>query len=156
MNKLAVIVLLAGLAACSDKRPEEGRAPMQAAGPVIGSAAPGAPAPAPGEGSQVPGSAGSAAPGSAAPGSAATGSAAGSWGMACATGAALACDAGQRDGCDGGLTSVHVCVAKDAKAGPPCAQEIALTCPTGQVDACLQAPPQANNHVCVIVPAPAP
>jgi hypothetical protein len=159
VNKLAVIVLLIGLAACSQKPPEEGREPAQTATPgaVVGSATG---APAPGSGGATTG--GAAATGAAAGGSAATtgaaagGSAAGSAapapGMGCAIATALVCDAGQSDGCAGGLTSVHVCVAKDAKAGPPCAQEVAMTCPAGQADACLQHPPQANNHVCVIVP----
>lgn len=143
MNKVAVIVLLVGLAACAGKKPEEGREPAQTAvpGSVIGSAAPGAPVPAPG----------GAAPGSATAGSAAPGSAPSSPGVGCATATTLACAADQRDGCAGGLTSIHVCVAKDAKAGPPCAQELALACPAGQVDACLHDPPQATNHVCAIV-----
>lgn len=151
MNKLAVIVLLIGLAACSQKPPEEGREPAQTATPgaVVGSATG---APAPGSGGATTG--GAAATGAAAGGSAATGGAAA--GMGCAIATALVCDAGQSDGCAGGLTSVHVCVAKDAKAGPPCAQEVAMTCPAGQADACLQHPPQANNHVCVIVPKPTP
>jgi hypothetical protein len=155
VNKLAVIVLLIGLAACSQKPPEEGREPAQTATPgaVVGSATG---APAPGSGGATTG--GAAATGAAAGGSAATtgaaagGSAAPAPGMGCAIATALVCDAGQSDGCAGGLTSVHVCVAKDAKAGPPCAQEVAMTCPAGQADACLQHPPQANNHVCVIVP----
>ena len=129
MNKLAVPVLLIALAACSKKKDEEGREPVQTAAPgaMIGSAAPGAP---------------SAPAGHAATGGAATGGAAeGSGGagpapsIGCATAVALTCDAGQVDGCAGGLTAVHVCVAKDAKAGPPCAQELALNCPSGQVDA---------------------
>ena len=131
MNKLAVIVLLVGLAACSKKKPEEGREPVQSAMPGVGSAAPSAPAPG--------------------PGSAPAGNAPSSSGVGCATATTLACEAGQTDGCTGGMTSVHVCVAKDAKAGPPCAQQATLTCPAGQVDACLHDPPQANNHVCVIV-----
>ena len=149
MNKLGLIVfwvvLWAGLTACSKKKPEEGREPVQAATPgaVVGSAAPSAPAPGPG----------SAAPSAPAPGpgSAPAGSAPSSSGVGCATATTLACEAGQTDGCTGGMTSVHVCVAKDAKAGPPCAQQATLTCPAGQVDACLHDPPQANNHVCVIV-----
>jgi hypothetical protein len=72
--------------------------------------------------------------------------------VGCATATTLTCEADQVDGCAGGLTSVHVCVAKDAKPGPPCAQELALTCPAGQVDACLHNPPQANNHLCVVAP----
>lgn len=150
MNKLAVIVLLIGLAACSKKKEEEGREPAQTAtpGPVVGRAA-GAPTPA----------TGGVATGNAATGSsAATGSAAPpiGTGVGCATATTLVCDAGQRDGCAGGLLSVHACVAKDAKAGPPCAQPPAMTCPDGQTDACLHDPPQANNHVCVIAAKPAP
>jgi len=147
VNKLAVIVLMVGLAACSKKKPEEGREPVQSATPgaVVGSAAPSAPAPGPG----------SATPPAAAPspGSAPTGNPPG---VGCATPTTLACDADQADGCTSGMTSVHVCVAKDAKAGPPCAQQATLTCPAGQVDACLHEPPQANNHVCVIVARPTP
>ena len=141
MNKLAVIVLLVGLAACSKKKPEEGREPAQSASPgaVVGSAT--APAPAP---SAPAGSAAPAAPGgTAAPAS-----------VGCATATTLTCDAGQSDGCAGGLTTVHLCVAKDTKAGAPCAQQPAATCPAGQVDACLHDPPQSNNHVCVIAPRP--
>jgi len=147
VNKLAVIVLLVGLAACGKKRPEEGREPVQSAtpGPVVGSAAAPPSAPAPGPASATPSA---PAPG---PGSATAGGAPSSSGVGCATATTLACDVGQVDGCTGGMTSVHVCVAKDAKAGPPCAQQATLTCPAGQVDACLHDPPQANNHVCVIV-----
>jgi hypothetical protein len=139
VNKLAVIIILVGLAACSKKKPEEGREPAQMAspGPMVGSAAPSAPAPAAASG-------GSTAP--AAPAAS----------VGCATATTLACDADQTDGCTGGLTTVHACVAKDAKAGAPCAQPPAATCPTGQVDACLHDPPQSSNHVCVIVPKPAP
>ncbi|HMG52593.1 MAG TPA: hypothetical protein VK601_03905, partial [Kofleriaceae bacterium] len=64
--------------------------------------------------------------------------------------------AGQVDGCTGGLTSVHACVAADAKGGTPCAQGAALTCPTGQIDACTYTPPYASNHVCIVVPRPTP
>lgn len=168
MNKLAVIVLLVGLAACSRKKPEEGREPAQTAAPgaVVGSAAPGASVPAAGStaaggtaagGTAAGGAAaGGAAAGSATAGNATPGGAASSSNVACATATALTCEADQRDGCAGGLTSVHVCVAKDAKAGPPCAQELALACPAGQVDACLHDPPQATNHVCVIVPKSTP
>jgi hypothetical protein len=139
VNKLAVIVLLVGLAACSKKKTEEGREPVQTATPssVIGSAAPAAPAPAP-------------AMGSGAAGSAAAGSAVATASVGCATTSSLVCGADQSDGCTGGLTAVHVCVAKDAKAGAPCAQGPALACPSGQTDACLHDPPQATNHVCVI------
>jgi hypothetical protein len=156
VNKLAVIVLLVGLAACSQKKDQEGREPAQTAtsGPVVGSAAPRAPAPVPAD----------PAAGGAAAGNAAGGAAGGSTLTAYNAGCAdktpelppLGCDVGQIDGCAGGLTSVHVCVAKDAKAGAPCAQPPALTCPAGQADACLHDPPQASNHVCVIVPKPTP
>jgi hypothetical protein len=158
VNKLAVIVLLVGLAACSKKKPEEGREPAQTASPgaVVGSAAPAAPAPNPGaaSGSTPTGSAAPAATGST--GGAATGGAARPASVGCATATTLACDAGQSDGCTGGLTTVHLCVAKDTKAGSPCAQQPAATCPAGQVDACLHDPPQSNNHVCVIVAKPTP
>lgn len=151
MRNLAVIVLLAGLAACSRKKPEEGREPAQTAAPgaVVGNAAPAAPAPAPGNA----GSAGSAA---AAGAGSVAGQSANAPAVACATASSLVCGAGQHDGCTGGLTSVHVCVADDAKAGPPCAQETAQACPPGQADACLHAPPLATNHVCVIAPKPTP
>jgi hypothetical protein len=75
---------------------------------------------------------------------------------ACATASKLACGGGQVDGCAGGMTSVHVCVAGDSKPGTPCAQGASLTCPTGQLDACSFAPPYASNHVCVVVPRPTP
>jgi hypothetical protein len=132
-----------GLAACSKKKPEEGREPVQTMSPgaVVGSAAPAAPGPAAGA---APGgaAAGSAAPGSTAP--------AGEPSVGCATATTLACGPDQSDGCAGGLTTVHVCVAKDAKAGAPCAQPPAATCPADQIDACLHDPPQSSNHVCVI------
>lgn len=161
MNKLALIVLLVGLAACSRKKEEEGREPAQTAtsGPVVGSAAPRAPTPAPAS------PAGSAATDNAAAGAAAGGGAAGgstltSYNAACTDKTPelppLGCDVGQIDGCTGGVTSVHVCVPKDAKAGAPCAQQPVLTCPAGQGDACLHDPPQATNHVCVIVPKSTP
>ncbi|HET7501918.1 MAG TPA: hypothetical protein VFK02_12965 [Kofleriaceae bacterium] len=138
MNKLAVIVLLVGLSACSKKKPEEGREPAQSAtpAPVVGSASatPAAPA--------AP--AGSAAPAPAAPAD-----------VACATATTLTCDTGQHDGCTDGLTTVHVCVPGDAKAGPPCAQP-APACPSGQIDACLHDPPRSINHVCVVVPRATP
>jgi len=142
VNKLAVIVLLLGLAACSNEKEQEGREPVQAATPVIGSAV------------ATP----ATSPGATAPGSAAPGSAASSYGVDCATAqvAPLVCDASQRDGCTGGLTSVHVCVAGDAKAGPPCTEQTAMTCPAGQVDACGHSPPQATSHVCVVVAKPNP
>lgn len=139
MNKLALIVLLSGLAACTHKRDEEDRAPATA--PVVGgavkSAAPAAPAGSNNAAPEAPGSAAPAAP--AVP-------------VGCATAVTLTCGADEVDGCTGGQTAVHVCVAKAAKAGPPCAQEIAMTCPDGQIDACLHAPPLANHHLCVVVP----
>jgi hypothetical protein len=142
VNKLAVIVMLVGLAACSRKKPEEGREPAQTAAPgaVVGSAAP-APA-------------GGATAGNAATGSGAAGSTAPAGDVGCATAAALTCGTDQVDGCTGGLTAVHVCVAKDAKAGSPCSQQQALSCPAGQVDACLHDPPRATTHLCVGKPAP--
>jgi len=151
VNKLAVIVLLIGLVACRGKKPEEGREPVQTAGPgtVVGSAAPAAPSPA--AGGQATGN-----PAGAPVGNAAGGNAASSSDVGCATAATLTCEADQRDGCTDGLTSVHTCVAKDAKAGQPCAQEVALVCPAGQRDACLHNPPQATNHVCVVAPKPGP
>jgi hypothetical protein len=76
--------------------------------------------------------------------------------VACATQTALHCDAGQVDGCTGGLTSMHLCVASDARPGTPCAQGSPLACPGGQIDACTYTPPYASNHVCVIVPKPTP
>jgi hypothetical protein len=144
VNKLAVIVMLVGLAACSKKKPEEGREPAQSASPgaMVGGAAPAAPAAARGGG--APG--GTAAPsGAASPAS-----------VGCATATTLTCEAGQSDGCAAGLTTVHLCVAADTKAGSPCAQQPAATCPAGQVDACLHDPPQSINHVCVIVAKPTP
>ena len=144
VNKLAAIVLLAGLAACSRSKPQENRetSPPAVPGTVIG----GGPA-----SNASPGSAASAAPAESG-GAAMAAPSAGPVG--CATPTTLTCEAGQRDGCTGGITAVHVCVAGDAKAGPPCAQELALKCPDGQVDACLRNPPWATSHVCVIAPKP--
>jgi hypothetical protein len=153
---IAAVAAALTLAACNQKKEQEGTEPIQA--PV---AAPANPA------------AGSAPGGSAAPGAAPIGSGApagtlaaeanhGGTGattpapVACATQSAPACGAGQIDGCTGGLTSVHTCVAADAKAGTPCAEGAALTCPTGQIDACTFAPPYASNHICVVVPKPTP
>ena len=143
MKKLAVLMLLAGMAAClNNKKPEEGREPAQsvpgaAVGSALGpSASGGAPA---GGAAGSPGTA--AAP--AAPAPAAN--------VGCAQPSSLVCGDGQVDGCASGLTVLHVCVAKDAKPGPPCAQEVALSCPAGQVDACLHSPPQAPTHLCVFV-----
>jgi hypothetical protein len=129
VTKLAVIVLVIGLVACNRKKPEEGREPAQSAvpGPVIGSAAPTAPAEKP---------AGSAEGGA----------------VGCATQVTLTCEAGQFDGCTSGLTAVHICVAADAKPGQPCAQDVALSCAAGQSDACHRTPPVATNHVCVSDP----
>ena len=139
MNKLAVLVLLVGVAACSNKKPEEKHEAPQTPPPGAVVGVPVAP------------SAGGAAATGAASGSAtaekrpdAPGS------VGCATATALTCETDQVDGCASGLTSVHVCVAKDAKAGPPCAQELALTCPAGQLDACTHNPPQAPTHLCVL------
>jgi hypothetical protein len=142
VKKLAVLVLLAGMSAClNEKKPEEGREPAQGfPGAAVGSAL-------------GPSAAGGSAP--AASGNAAAGSqgapAAPAANVGCAQPSSLVCGEGQVDGCTSGLTAVHVCVAKDAKAGPPCAQELALSCPSGQVDACLHSPPQATTHVCVSV-----
>jgi hypothetical protein len=154
VNKLAVIVLFVGLVACNRKKEEEGTQPLQ----QVPMTAPTGPA----AGSAAPGSAGTATAGT--PAGTATAAAArdGAGGattpapVACATQTALTCAAGLVDGCTGGLTSVHVCVAADAKTGTPCAQGAALTCPTGQIDACTYAPPYASNHLCVVVPRPTP
>jgi hypothetical protein len=150
VNKLAVIVMLVGLAACSKKKPEEGREPAQSASPgaMVGSAAPAAPA--------ATGGTAAAGGGGATGGTAATGGGASPASVGCATATTLTCEAGQSDGCAAGLTTVHLCVAADTKAGSPCAQQPAATCPAGQVDACLHDPPQSINHVCVIVAKPTP
>jgi hypothetical protein len=132
VNKLAVIVMLLGLVACSRKKPEEGREPAQTSAPAV---------------------VGSAAPSPAAPAGSAAGTAVASAEVSCATAATVTCGADQADGCTTGLTAVHVCVAKDAKAGPPCAQQQALSCPAGQVDACLHDPPKAPTHLCVVAKA---
>lgn len=136
MNKLAVIALLLGLSACSHKKPEEGR--ETGTPPVVGSALPGAPA------AEKPAAEKPAAPSMAPAGP-----------VGCSTAASLTCGADQVDGCSTGLTTVHVCIDKAAKAGAPCAQELALTCPAGQADGCLQQPPHAGTHVCVVVAAAA-
>jgi len=139
-------VLFAGLASCDHKKEQEGKEPLNPP-PVAAPAPASPPAAAPGSAGPAPGSAGSAespaAGGPTAP-------------VGCATASTLHCDAGQTDGCTGGLTSVHVCVVADAKPGAPCAQGSALTCPSGQIDACHYAPPYASNHICVFVPRPAP
>jgi hypothetical protein len=145
VNKLAVIVLLLGLSACSKKKTEEGREPVQGAtsGAVVGSAAPTAPSPAPAPVTPPNGSA------------PAGGSAAAPASVGCAAASSLVCAADQVDGCMSGLTTVHLCVAKDAKPGAVCAQP-GTPCPAGQVDACLHDPPQSIHHVCVVAAKPAP
>jgi len=153
VNKIFLIVLCVGLAACNQKKEQEGREPVQAA-PVPGpaNAAPGS---APGAGSapgQTAAPTGTMAAEAARP---ASGGATIPTPEACASPSKLACAAGQVDGCTGGLTSVHVCVPSDAKAGPPCAQA-AASCPSDMTDACGFAPPYASNHVCIVVPKPAP
>ena len=156
MNKFLLIVLFVGLAACNKKKEEEGREPVQAA------PSPTAPALAPPSGGAT--GSGEAAGQAGTPAGTMTAEAArpASGGAtipapeACATASKLACAAGQVDGCTGGLTSVHVCVASDAKGGTPCAQGAALTCPDGLIDACGFAPPYASNHICVVVPKPSP
>jgi len=149
VNKIALIVLCVGLAACNKKKEEEGKEPVQTA-PTPGPASAGGSAEAPGS-AAVP--AGTAAVEAARP---ASGGATIPTPEACATPSKLTCAAGQVDGCTGGLTSVHACVAADAKLGSPCAQGAALTCPNDRIDACGFAPPYASNHVCVVVPKPAP
>ena len=156
MNKLFAIVVFVGLAACNQKKDQEQREPLQPA------TAPAPPPAASGGSAPTAGSAPAPAPTMAPAGGSAAGSAAAAGGattptpVACATASALHCDAGQVDGCTGGLTSVHLCVAGDAKPGAPCAQGAALTCPSGQVDACTYTPPYASNHICAVVPKPAP
>jgi hypothetical protein len=155
VNKIFLLVLCVGLAACNKKKEEEGREPVQAAP---------APGPASAAGS-APGSSAGSAPGQAATPTGtmsaeaarpASGGATIPTPEACASPSKLSCAAGQVDGCTGGLTSVHVCVPSDAKAGTPCAQGAALSCPNDLIDACGFAPPYASNHVCVVVPKPAP
>ncbi len=70
-------------------------------------------------------------------------------GVPCEQEIAAVCADGMVDGCGGGLTTVHACVAAGATAGPPCEQEIAQVCPDGQIDACLQTPMASANHICV-------
>jgi hypothetical protein len=151
---LIAAVAFVSVAACNKKKEEEGREPVQTA-PIPGPAASGGGAPA--GSAEAPGQAatpsGTAAVEAARP---ASGGATIPTPEACATASKLSCAAGQVDGCTGGLTSVHACVAADAKPGSPCAQGAALTCPDGQIDACGFAPPYASNHVCVVVPRPAP
>lgn len=149
MNKIALIVLCIGLTACNKKKEEEGREPVQAA-PAPGPASAAGSAAAPG---QAAAPAGTSAVEAARP---ASGGATTPTPEACAAPSKLACAAGQVDGCTGGLTSVHVCVAADAKPGSPCAQGAALTCPSEMIDACGYSPPYASSHVCVVVPKPAP
>ena len=150
MNKIFLIVLCIGLAACNQKKEQEGREPVQTApapGPAASGSAPGSAA------GQAATPAGTSAVEAARP---ASGGATIPTPEACATPSKLSCAAGQVDGCTGGLTSVHACVAADAKAGSPCAQGAALTCPNDMIDACGFAPPYASNHVCVVVPRPSP
>jgi len=145
VNKIFLIVLCVGLAACNKKKEEEGREPVAAA-PAPGPASAAAPG-------QAAAPAGTSAVEAARP---ASGGATTPAPEACATPSKPSCAAGQVDGCTGGLTSVHVCVAGDAKPGSPCAQGSALTCPSEMIDACGFKPPYASNHVCVVVPKPAP
>ena len=157
MTKFCVIVLCVGLAACNNKKEQEGKEPLTSA---PAPAAPAAPPTASAPGSAAP-AAGSSAPAGTMSAEAASAGTAGGGATtptpeACATPSALHCDSGQVDGCNGGLTSVHLCVVGDAKAGAPCAQGAALTCPTGQIDACSFKPPYASTHICVIVPKPTP
>lgn len=156
MTKLCVIVLSIGLAACANKkRDEEGKEPLSPPPAAATSTAPATP-PAAAGGTAAPAAAPAAAETGSTPAAVSGGGATTPAPVACATATTLRCDAGQVDGCTGGLTSVHLCVASDAKAGSPCAQGAALTCPTGQVDACTYTPPYASTHVCVAVPKPAP
>ncbi|MGE0872005.1 MAG: hypothetical protein AB7P03_25830 [Kofleriaceae bacterium] len=70
-------------------------------------------------------------------------------GVPCANDVQLQCTSGV-DGCTDNKTTVHVCIAADAVAGPACSQEIALECPDGQIDACLLSPAAGENHICVM------
>lgn len=150
MTKFCVIVVCLGLAACTNNKKDQ-----EGVTPVATPPAPTAPSPAASGsagGSAVPaGTLGAEAAKAGPAGGATTPSP-----EACASTSKLTCEASQVDGCTGGLTSVHACVARDAKAGTPCAQGAALTCPTGQIDACTYVPPYASNHICVVVPKPAP
>jgi len=146
VNRICVIALCVSLAACMNKKKdEEGKEPLTlpaaTAAPAGSAATASAPA---GTMSAEATSAGTSA-GATTPTP-----------EACATPSGLHCESGQIDGCNGGLTSVHLCVAGDAKAGAPCAQGAALSCPTGQTDACSYKPPYASNHICVVVPRPTP
>lgn len=153
MTKIVLIaVAFVSLAACNKKKEEEGREPVQTA-PTPGPAPSGGSAPAGSAAGQAATPAGASAVEAARP---ASGGATTPTPEACATASKLSCAAGQVDGCTGGLTSVHACVAADAKAGSPCAQGAALTCPNDMIDACGFAPPYASNHVCVVVPKPSP
>lgn len=73
----------------------------------------------------------------------------------CADEIAIVCDEGFVDGCGlrnvqgQSLTLNHVCVAAEAKPGPPCAQELAADCAEGFEDACMTSPPLSFGHVCV-------
>jgi hypothetical protein len=73
-------------------------------------------------------------------------------GVPCEQEIARVCENGTVDGCGDGKTTVHVCVAADASAGPPCEPggQQALVCPEGQIDACRQTPASAANHICVV------
>lgn len=160
MTKFCVIVLCVGLAACTNKKEQEGKEPVTSAPPPAAPSAPAAPATASAPGSAAPGSGSSAPAGTMSAEAASAGTAGGGATTptpeACATPSALHCDSGQVDGCNGGLTSVHLCVDSAAKGGSPCAQGAALTCANGQIDACSFKPPYASTHVCVIVPRPTP
>lgn len=149
LTRTILIVALASLAACTGqkKKDEEGKDPAAGAPPPAATGASGGPSAT----GAVPAGTEAAEAKRDGAGGATTPSP-----VACATQSAPRCDAGMVDGCTGGLTSVHVCVASDAKAGEPCAQGAALTCATGQVDACTFAPPYASSHICVVVPRPAP
>jgi hypothetical protein len=151
VNKLATLVLIVGLSACSRKKPEEGREPAQSAAPgaVVGSAAAPPPPVAPAPGSAAPAEAPAA-------GSAAAAVDPAQGGTPCAAPTTMTCDAKLSDGCVGDRTTVHACVEKDAKVGGPCGDGAALTCAAGQADACASTPPLAKNHVCVIVARPTP
>jgi hypothetical protein len=169
VTKFCVIVLCVGLAACTNKKEQEGKEPVSSAPAPAAPAAPSAPPTASAPGSAAgssapggtPGGTSGGTPGSTMSAAAASAGTAGGGATtpspeACATPSSLHCDSGQVDGCNAGLTSVHLCVVGDAKAGAPCAQGAALTCPTGQIDACSFKPPYASTHICVIVPRPTP
>jgi hypothetical protein len=58
------------------------------------------------------------------------------------------CPSGYKDGCEGGLTSYHVCVREGAKPGPKCGEEVVEQCFPGEKDACLTEPTVAPHHIC--------